>query len=302
MDVEVRVDPWLRQRSTVCPSPTRSSASHGEVGGRLGDHAGRPVQQGLPRRPGTRRRPRGRGQPGPDLGPAELRRVGRLLHWRRRSPRCRPTRSPRCSRHLDMAPAVISGGSGGSRVSMLTAARHPEVAVGTRVVVDQRRRVRAHEPGPALLRAVAREGLARRAWRPSSSSRSGRRCSSATRRTGNASSTRTAGSSSRRWNGGCWPTARAATNWFPGSPSEAARALDVPALVFRSGESDAYHTRATSEQVAALLPNARLVGAAVGRPRVDRTRGSARDAGGSLFDRWYLLVPQLTEWSGGVFS
>ena len=88
----------------------------------------------------------------------------------------------------------------------------------------------------------------------------------------------------------------------PGLPSEAARALDVPALVFRSGESDAYHTRATSEQVAALLPNARLVGAAVGRPRVDRTRGSARDAGGSLFDRWYLLVPQLTEWSGEVFS
>ena len=29
---------------------------------------------------------------------------------------------------LDMAPAVIAGGSGGSRVALLTAARHPEVA------------------------------------------------------------------------------------------------------------------------------------------------------------------------------
>src|SRR5438034_3201280 len=31
---------------------------------------------------------------------------------------------------LDMAPAVIIGGSGGARVSMLTAARHPEAAAG----------------------------------------------------------------------------------------------------------------------------------------------------------------------------
>src|SRR5580700_3750316 len=29
---------------------------------------------------------------------------------------------------LDMAPAVVAGGSGGSRVSLLTAARHPQVA------------------------------------------------------------------------------------------------------------------------------------------------------------------------------
>src|SRR4051794_18475273 len=33
-------------------------------------------------------------------------------------------------RELDLTPAVISGGSGGSRVSMLAAARHPDVAAG----------------------------------------------------------------------------------------------------------------------------------------------------------------------------
>src|SRR5438477_11583979 len=32
--------------------------------------------------------------------------------------------------HLDMTPAVIIGGSGGSRVSLLTAARHREIAAG----------------------------------------------------------------------------------------------------------------------------------------------------------------------------
>ena len=36
-------------------------------------------------------------------------------------------------RHLDMAPAVIAGGSGGARVSLLTAARHPDVAAGLAV-------------------------------------------------------------------------------------------------------------------------------------------------------------------------
>ena len=37
-----------------------------------------------------------------------------------------------------------------------------------------------------------------------------------------------------------------------------ARRLEIPALVFRSGASDFNHTRATSEQLASLLPGARL--------------------------------------------
>ena len=32
--------------------------------------------------------------------------------------------------HLDLGPTVITGGSGGARVSMLTAGRHPELAAG----------------------------------------------------------------------------------------------------------------------------------------------------------------------------
>ena len=40
----------------------------------------------------------------------------------------------------------------------------------------------------------------------------------------------------------------------PGLPEADARALDIPALVFRSGESDPHHTRATSEALAEILP------------------------------------------------
>ena len=75
----------------------------------------------------------------------------------------------------------------------------------------------------------------------------------------------------------------------------------MPALVFRSGESDAFHTRLMSEQVAAALPNSRLVEPPWGdREWIDR--GIGTESGGTLFERWHLLVPQLTEWSREVFA
>ncbi len=41
-------------------------------------------------------------------------------------------------RELGLAPAVVFGGSGGARVSLLAAARHPDVASRLAMVVDQR--------------------------------------------------------------------------------------------------------------------------------------------------------------------
>ena len=72
--------------------------------------------------------------------------------------------------------------------------------------------------------------------------------------------------------------------------------MTVPILVFRSGESDMYHTRATSERLGATLPGARLVEPPWGdREWIERTEASA--SGGALFERWKLLVPQLVEWA-----
>ena len=51
---------------------------------------------------------------------------------------------------------------------------------------------------------------------------------------------------------------------IPGLPDADARKVALPAIVFRSGISDVSHTRATSEQLAGLLPNAAPGGAAVG--------------------------------------
>src|SRR4029453_18941581 len=47
---------------------------------------------------------------------------------------------------------------------------------------------------------------------------------------------------------------------IPGLPDADAEKIAVPALVFRSGASDAHHTRETTEKLAALLPPARWGG------------------------------------------
>ena len=82
----------------------------------------------------------------------------------------------------------------------------------------------------------------------------------------------------------------------PGLADGSARGIEVPALVFRSGESDAFHTRATSEALARLLPNARLVEPPWGdREWIERQ--VEREQRGGLFVRWPLLAPRLHEWA-----
>jgi hypothetical protein len=82
----------------------------------------------------------------------------------------------------------------------------------------------------------------------------------------------------------------------PGLRDSDARALGLPALVFRSGISDAHHTRATSEQLAALLPNAALVEPPWGDTEW-LERGAEREKTGGLFVRWPLLAPMLHDWA-----
>jgi pimeloyl-ACP methyl ester carboxylesterase len=79
----------------------------------------------------------------------------------------------------------------------------------------------------------------------------------------------------------------------PGLPDADVRRLDLPALVFRSGESDPNHPRVTSEQLAALLPNVQLVEPPWPDTEwIDRGRGLWQG-----FERWPLLAPQLTAWA-----
>jgi pimeloyl-ACP methyl ester carboxylesterase len=200
-------------------------------------------------------------------------------------------------RHLGTGPAIIAGGSGGSRVSLLTALRHRDVAAGLALwwVTG----------GPFGLLSLANHycgGSIKAAW-------SGGMADVADldewaevieRNPANrdrilAQDREAFIATLEQWMLAYCPRDGEAV---PGLTDADARALDQPALVFRSGASDAYHTRATSERLAEVLPGARLVEPPWGdREWIERQAARPEGGGEGLFVRWPLLVPQLQAWA-----
>ena len=197
-------------------------------------------------------------------------------------------------RQLDLGPAVIAGGSGGARVSLLTAARHREVATGVAVWwisggVYGLMTLGVHYCGGSLAAAWT-QGMEAVAELPEWQESIERNPRNRELLAGH--DRRSFIEAMERWMH-VYCACDGAT--VPGLPDDDARALDVPALVFRSGESDPHHTRDTSEKVAALLPRAELVEP----PWDDREwldRQAAHASGEGLFARWPLLAPQLLTW------
>ena len=202
--------------------------------------------------------------------------------------------------HLDMTPAVITGGSGGARVSMLTAARHPEVAAALAVWwisggAFGLMSLGMHYCGQNLLKAW-QEGMEAVAALPEWEEAISRRPENRQRILDQDRAEFVA--SMERWMLAYCPCGG---ELVPGLTTAAAAKVGIPALVFRSGESDAHHTRETSEEVARMLPNSRLVEPPWGdREWIERS--AAHQVTGKLFDRWPLLAPQLTEWSREALS
>jgi len=198
-------------------------------------------------------------------------------------------------RHLDVGPTVIVGGSGGARVSLLAAARNPDVTAGLAMLW-----ISGGVPG--LLQLANYYGMP---------------------------------SADAAWHGGMeavveldqWQEALAANpgnrerflsmdrqefldvmdRWMlaycpcddslvPGLDDDDIARLAAPILVFRSGASDMSHTRATSEALAAGLPGAELAEPPWGDDEWNERR-EAIEQTGSLFVRWPLLIPQLLEWT-----
>ena len=194
--------------------------------------------------------------------------------------------------HLDMVPAVIAGGSGGSRVSLLAASRHRRAAAGLAVWwisggVFGLLTLATHYCGGSLAAAWTR-GMEAVADLPEWAEVLERNPSNRRRFLGQDRAEFIA--TMERWMLAYCPRQG---QHVPGLPDADASALDVPALVFRSGASDAHHTRPTSEALAALLPRARLVEPPWG-DREWLERQQASDEG--LFVRWPLLAPALLEW------
>jgi pimeloyl-ACP methyl ester carboxylesterase len=203
--------------------------------------------------------------------------------------------------HVGLAPAVIAGGSGGARVSLLAASRHPRVAAGLATWwisggVFGLLVLATHYCGGSLAAAWT-DGMGAVADLPEWGESVERNPSNRRRILEEDRDVFIA--TMERWMEAYCPRDG---QHIPGLPDEDVQALDLPAIVFRSGESDAYHTRATSEALASLLPRASLVEP----PWGDREwieRGKAREEHGEgIFSRWPLLAPQLLAWEAEVLA
>ena len=165
--------------------------------------------------------------------------------------------------HLDLGPTVISGGSGGARVSMLTAARHPEVAAGLAVWWISggtfglmslgmhycgQNLVKAWEDGMEAVAALPEwdEVITPAPVEPSAHPRPG------------------PGRVHRHH--GAVDARVLLVRRRPGARAQRRRrrALDLPTLVFRSGESDAFHTPRNVGTGGRRAPERATGGASVG--------------------------------------
>ncbi|MDZ7675410.1 MAG: alpha/beta hydrolase [Acidimicrobiales bacterium] len=202
-------------------------------------------------------------------------------------------------RHLDLGPTIIAGGSGGSRVSLLTAARHPDVAAGLALwwitggvlgsiglgwhYCNESIRAAFHHGMDAVVELPAwREQLERNPDNRHRMLELDRDEFIATM---------------ERWMLVYCPCDE--TEIVAGLSAADAARLQIPALVFRSGASDLHHPRATSEQVAEVLPNAELVEPPWGDREWHDRQDARTERGESLFGRWPLLAPQLLAWADG---
>ncbi|WP_066073533.1 alpha/beta fold hydrolase [Frankia sp. EI5c] len=200
--------------------------------------------------------------------------------------------------HLDLGPAVLAGATVGTHISLLTAAHHPEVTAGLALWW-----ISGGVPGlmvlgnayyTATITAAWTSGMAAVAalpeWAPLVERDAGNRERLLAQDRDEFLDTM------QRWMAAYGPKPGEVV---PGLPVELARSVRVPALIFRSGSSDPFHPRATSEALAGLLPGARLVEPPWGdREYLERQAEMA--ATGSLFVRWPLLAPALGSWASEV--
>jgi len=199
-------------------------------------------------------------------------------------------------RTLGLGPAVIVGGSGGARVSLLTAAKHPDVAaklamwwisggvygsmlLGVHYCGES---IRAAWRGgmPAVVELAEWAGVLER--NPTNRDRF------------LALDPAQFIETLEQWMLVYCPTPGATV---AGLSDDECSAMHVPTLVFRSGRRDAHHTRATSERLAGAMPDAQLVEPPWGDDEWNERGDAARACTGHLFERWPLLAPQLLEFA-----
>jgi len=199
-------------------------------------------------------------------------------------------------RALDLTPAIVIGGSGGARVSLLAAVRHPDVV--SKLAVWW---ISGGPFGLLTLAMVYCGESIRAAWQDGMEAvvELPEWAEVLERNPGNRQrfldlDPKEFIATLERWMLVYCPDPHA---MLPGLPDDALATFTVPTLVFRSGASDPYHTRATSELLHKLIPGAQLAEPPWGdREWIERSDAARADTAG-LFERWPLLAPQLLEFA-----
>lgn len=203
-------------------------------------------------------------------------------------------------RRLGLGPTVIAGGSGGSRVSMLAAARDPEVCShlalwwisGDPIGLMQLATYYCGEAATLASAGGMEAVLKATSWAENLSG------SAQARDFILAQDPDKFIAVMQKWAAAYAPSP---ITPVPGmTPRDFAR-LTMPTLVFRSGRSDLSHTRATSEWVHRLVPHSLFVD-----PPWEDDEWNTRSAqtmagtdGHTLFRSWPRLVPQILAFTGG---
>lgn len=197
---------------------------------------------------------------------------------------------------LDLAPAIVIGGSGGSRISLLAAVRHPEVA--SKLALWW---ISGGPFGLMTLAVVYCGESIRAAWQGGMEAvvELPEWAEVLERNRGNRQrfldlDPQQFIATLERWMLVYCPDPDVAV---PGLSDQAITTLTTPTLIFRSGKSDPYHTRATSELLHELVPGSQLVEPPWGDDEWIRRSDAARKGAGQLFERWPLLAPPLLEFA-----
>lgn len=194
-------------------------------------------------------------------------------------------------RALRLAPAMLIGGSAGSRVSLLSALRDPGAAErlfllwisGGAVGLTMLSFYYCHDS----LAAAAMGGMSAVAALPGWSE-------PLKRNPDNLAKLLSLDANAfietmKLWAKSFLPSADSPV---PGTSAEQLRALKIPTLVLRSGQSDFHHPRETSEALHSLIAGSQIAEPPWGdREWLERLQ--AQTAGEGLFARWPLLAPQI---------
>jgi 2-hydroxy-6-oxonona-2,4-dienedioate hydrolase len=195
---------------------------------------------------------------------------------------------------LDLAPAVLVGGSAGSRLSLVTAIAHPEVASKLAIWwmsggVFGTMYLAMNYILPVIAAALV-DGMEAVVELPMWTDTLAANPSNRARLLALDVNEFIAGQ--KRWLNSYIPDVEAPV---PGLTEEALAGIAIPSLIFRSGKEDEYHPESLSLALHRLIPSSVLVDPPWGEGEWNRVKRLSVAGQGSFFDEWPLLAPQILE-------